>query len=329
MASTNDLLKGISQGYTATGSSIEAIISRDTFHPEIINNLLQKVGDSQNLEGVSLLALKNNALLSYINSLALITLSQISRLESDTVASSRESAIKQSIIQRVTLEKGIKPLEKKLNYQLDKMVRSYNRMLTDDKSLETKIQQKAENSDSDNSSDSDSDDEETNYKPDATALAQLTNNGKKSSSDTSKEKYKPPRVTAMAPPRSNKDPDQKEKTQRQQKLQSMEEYLREQSDVPSVETSIGSTIVDHGRGGVKTQHDRSKEKRIQDYEESNFIRLPNSQTKKTFQQRQRDMKNHFGGEDWSIFNNDRDVNADTSRKRKPMSSWDRAKKRRN
>lgn len=335
MGQVEELLSGIIASYEATKASVDSAINQDVEHPEIIENLLQKLGDKQGkLEGVSLLALKNNALVSYLDNLALIALSHITRLEKENEISEEERSklIKQSIVQRVTLEKGVKPLEKKLNYQLDKMVRSYNRMENDDKNIETKIKEKDEQDENedDSDSDSDSDEDETNYKPDAVALAKMTNDkSKPKEKDLSKEKYKPPRVSAMAPPKSMKDPDQKDKNTRQQKLQSMEEYLREQSDTPTLETSIGSTIIDHGRGGVKTQHDRNKEKRIQDYEESNFTRLPQNQTKKTFQQRQRDMKNHFGGEDWSIFNNDREVSSDTSRKRKPTSSWDRAKKKRN
>lgn len=347
MGQVEELLQGILGSYDATKASIDEAINRDVSNPEIIENLLQKLSDKHGkLEGVSLLALKNNALLSYLNNLALITLSHITRLEEENEISEEDrlKLIKQSIVQRVTLEKGIKPLEKKLNYQLDKMVRSYTRMENDDKNIESKIKQrendKEDNSDSESESntesesESDSDEDEINYKPDAVALAKMTTEKSKSKSkskdkDLAKEKYKPPRVSAIAPPKLMKDPDQKEKNTRQQKLQSMEEYLREQSDTPTVETSIGSTIVDHGRGGVKTQHDRNKEKRIQDYEESNFTRLPQSQTKKSVQQRQRDMQNHFGGEDWSIFNNNREVSSDTSRKRKPTSSWDRAKKRRN
>jgi U3 small nucleolar ribonucleoprotein protein LCP5 len=309
-------------------------------YPELIADLLQKVQNDK-VEGVSLLALKNNALLSYLDNLSLIVLSHLQRLE-EAEDPSRLDAIKSSIVQRVTLEKGIKPLEKKLSYQLDKMVRSYNRMEADDTKLQKKVSKQQDASEeedsesdggSDNSEEDSSDEEETNYRPDAMALAKMTGKSKSSksseASSSTREKYKPPRLTAMAPPTSIKDIDAKDKKGKQQKLHSMEEYLREQSDTPMVETSIGSTIVDHGRGGVKTQHDRNKEKEIQDYEENNFTRLPQNQTKKSFQQKQRDMRNTFGGEDWSMFNNDRDVSSGTSRKRKPNSVWDRAKKKRN
>lgn len=338
--SLDDLLTGIVSSLLATKKSVDDVASQAQEYPELIVDLLQKVQNDK-VEGVSLLALKNNALLSYLNSLSLIVLSHLQRLE-EAEDPSRLDAIKNSIVQRVTLEKGIKPLEKKLSYQLDKMVRSYNRMEADDTKLQNKVSKQQDGSeeeedsenDSNDSDEDSSDEEETNYRPDAVALAKMTGKSSKSSkssesSSSTKEKYKPPRLTAMAPPTSIKDIDAKDKRGKQQKLHSMEEYLREQSDAPMVETSIGSTIVDHGRGGVKTQYDRNKEKEIQEYEENNFTRLPQNQTKKSFQQKQRDMRNNFGGEDWSMFNNDRDVSSGTSRKRKPNSVWDRAKRKRN
>lgn len=107
----------------------------------------------------------------------------------------------------------------------------------------------------------------------------------------------------------------------------MEEYLAESSDLPQAESSIGATIVDHGRGGVKTSRDKQKEKEIQRYEESNFTRLPSTATKKTFKQKMAERANTFAGEDWSMFNNKRDLKDGTSRKRKAGTAWDRVKRR--
>ena len=68
---------------------------------------------------------------------------------------------------------------------------------------------------------------------------------------------------------------------------------------------------------------------IQTYEEDNFVRLPTSQTKKSFKEKQRDIRNQFAGEDWSMFNNNKDVTRQgTSRKRKATTVWDKVKKRR-
>ncbi|EGW31723.1 uncharacterized protein SPAPADRAFT_56512 [Spathaspora passalidarum NRRL Y-27907] len=319
MSNLDTLLNDIITSVKATKSSI------DDIKDHLISSLLEKTSTT-NVEGVSLLSLKNQALLSYINNIALVVLGQVARLEEVDDVQLWEDSVKRSIVQRVTLEKGIKPLEKKIGYQLDKMVRAYTRMEEDERKIEDKLN-KADNSDENSDEDEEDSEEEDDrlaYRPDASALAKLAPKGKdtKPSGD---EKYVAPKISAMAPPSAIP----KEKPTKTKKLQSMEEYLQEQSEMPTAEASIGSTIVDHGRGGVKTQHDRRKEQEIQTYEESNFIRLPQAQTKKSFKQKQRDMANQFAGEDWAMFNNDRQVSSGTSRKRKPTSVWDRVKKRRN
>ncbi|KAK6204703.1 nucleolar protein required for ribosomal RNA processing [Scheffersomyces amazonensis] len=352
VVTVDELLKGILSSLSSTKTSVSDLLnglkqdSTEQF-PLVIQSLLKKA-NTDSVEGVSLLTLKNHALLSYLNNLALVVLSQLENLEDnddDKNDKLREKVIENSIVQRVTLEKGIKPLEKKLNYQLDKMVRAYTRMENDDEKLVEKLN-KAEDEGEENSSEDESSEEDDNdalsYRPDASALAKLTKTtigdkkkvSKSSSTDNnkeSKEKYRPPKISAIAPPSSSIiTNDESNKNRNNKKLQSMEEYLQEQSDLPTMESSIGSTIVDHGRGGVKTQYEKNKEREIQTYEESNFVRLPTTQTKKSFKQKQRDKANTFGGEDWSMFNgnNDRDLKSGTSRKRKAASAWDRVKKRR-
>lgn len=321
--SVDELLKGIISSLRTTKSTIDSL-SKEEEYPQIIQELVKKL-DQKNVEGVSLLALKNNSVVSYLNNVLLVVLSHLERLEGEEVEDIRDQIIKNSIVQRVNIEKGVKPLEKKLNYQLDKMVRTYNRMEAD----EEKIKKKSENdSGSDSDSNSDSEDDNLSYKPDAAALAKMTNQSGRSTRPTSGkeepvEAYKPPKIAAVAPPTSTEST----KADKTRKLQSMEEYLHEQSDLPNVETSIGSTIVDHGRGGVKTDHDRKKEMEVQNYEESNFTRLPVNQTKKNYKQKQRDMANQYGGEDWSMFNSGRSMDEGVKRKQKANSVWDRVKKR--
>lgn len=328
MSTVDELLKDVKESFVATQASVDLLVGAvEAESPAIVQSLLEKTGQGS-LEGVSLLSLKNHALASYLNSIALITLSHLERLESDE-PEHVSAAVENLVAQRVCLEKGVKPIEKKLGYQLDKMVRAYNRMEAEDAKAEEKMNN-PESNDSE-SDDSEEEDEELSYRPDAAALAKMTAGSaptKKSSSSSSSEKYKPPKISAMAPPSSAAGSRDKSDRSSTRKLQSMEEYLNEQSDMPSVDVSIGSTIVDHGRGGVKTLGDRKKEQEIQTYEENNFTRLPTTQTKKSFKQKQREMRNNFAGEDWSMFNNtNRDIGSDTSRKRKATSTWDRIKKK--
>lgn len=328
----------MSQGFEGAENGIVKILEEQgkLNHPELIEGLLD---DPENkLEDVSLLDLKNHSMLAYIHNLVIIILSQIERIKSKTdesVADIRGSTIENAITHRVTLDKGIKPLEKKLTYQLDKMVRSYNKMLAE---FNTRDQQEdgttdengKEESDDENSSDESSEDE-LSYRPDPSALIKKPMKTSSSSSTSNEAKdndetYKPPKISAMAPPASSAS-QQGDNKRPNQKLQSMEEYLRESSDLPMEDKSIGANIVNHGRS-VKTNQERQRELEVQRYEEENFTRLPNTMTKKNKTQKRKDLQNTFGGEDWSMFNNTRDINEGTSRKRKNTSAWDRAKRRR-
>lgn len=337
--SLDEIIKGISASVKSTNDAVTGLHSK-VESPELVplvSDLLQKTNQSIP-EGVSLLDLKNSAILSYLNNLALIILARVEALKTnDTkeIDDLKLKAVKGSIVQRVVLERGVKNLEKKLTYQLEKLVRNYNKMEKDsseqtvNKKLENQEREADEESEEDSEEDSDSEDE-LNYKPDASALVKSLKKdtkAKESASDKEKktEKYRPPKIAAALPPQEFKDTGRKSKSSN--KMQSMEEYLLENSDAPMLETSIGSTIVNHGRGGVKTMRDRQKEAEIQRYEESNFTRLPASMSKKDKRQKRKQEADTFFGEDWGIFNNNKnDLN--TSRKSKPKSAWDRAKKRR-
>lgn len=337
----DDILKNISGSLDSTIDAISKIIdlANDDAHPVMIQELM-KQNNIPVLEGVSLLTLKNNSLISYLQNLVLILLAKLQDLDEESNGEiNNQRAVENSIVQRVTLEKGIKPLEKRLSYQLEKMIRSYKRTETEEEETReklSKVGEKGEEDEEEDDEDEDGDDSDSEdddnlaYKPDVQALAKLAPNSKStkqssSASTLSGEKYKPPKISAIEPPKPTSASTSKASNR---KLQSMEEYLKENSDQPMLESSIGSTIVDHGKGGVKTSKDKEREREIQTYEENNFTRLPNAATKKSYKQRQSEMVNNFGGEDWSIFNNKRDVSESTSRKRKPNTAWDRVKKRR-
>ncbi|GMF07463.1 unnamed protein product [[Candida] boidinii] len=133
----------------------------------------------------------------------------------------------------------------------------------------------------------------------------------------------------MLPPTNPRDIDSNDNSgKRRRNLQSMDEYLAELGDAPTVEHSIGATIIDNGRS-MKTDKDRKKEEEITRYEEDNFTRLPTKATKISAKEKAKKKKNEFFGEDWSMFDNTRDFKESASRKRKPANAWDRAKRRKN
>lgn len=310
MSQLSGLLKTIEASSESSGESIRKIL--DVLQQNEVPEFLE---DSSEGHGVSLLSLKYDSLLSYLNSLALILLSRVEDLKDSLngddesgAAEASEKAVENSVVQRVVLERGVKGLEKKISYQLDKMVRSYNKEKDSHKHLPTEV-----NIDEDSDSDAD-----LNFKPNALALSKRDENDEERPGKT----YKPPKITAIAPPSSNTGGSKPGR-----KLQAMEEYIEERGDAPLTEYSIGSNIVDHGRGGIKTKHDVAKEEEITRYEEDNFTRLPRTQTKKSAKDKKKEQENVFGGEDWGIFNNNREYNGG-SNKRKANGAWDKAKRKR-
>lgn len=343
--SIDEILKGIIASIQSTDEAVTGLHSKleRPELPALVSDLLTKT-DQPIPEGVSLLDLKNNAIISYLNSLVLIILGRIESLKTNDTIDVDElklKAVKNTITQRVVLERGVKNLEKKLAYQLEKMVRNYNKMERDssEQAVNNKLKSQEHNDEENSDDDEDEEDseeesdseDELNYKPDASALVKSIRKSEKTQTSATgdgekAEKYKPPKIAAALPPQEFKEGGIRPKNGGT-KMQSMEEYLLENSDAPMVENSIGSTILNHGRGGVKTSKDREREAEIQRYEESNFTRLPTSMSKKDKRQKRKQDSDTFFGEDWGIFrNNKNDLN--TSRRSKPKSAWDRAKKRR-
>lgn len=324
--SLDGLLKSITLSANATTESLLSLGSKldSPDLPELVEDLLNKTGQSLP-EGVSLLDLKNSAMLSYINNVALIILARIESTKTNkNLDELKQKAINGSIVQRVTMERGIKSLEKKLQYQLDKMVRNYNKMEKDssEDTVNKKLEENAQGNEDGEDSEEDSEDDDLNYRPDPTALMAKTDATAESKSST--DKYKPPKISAALPPQEVRAKSSKNTS----KLQSMEEYLMETGDAPMSEASIGSTIVNNGRGGVKTLRDRQKEEEIKRYEEANFTRLSTTKSKKDKRTEKRRQAETFFGEDWGIFNNKRDDVAESTKRAKPKSAWEKAKKRR-
>ena len=107
MSKVDTVLKEIISSTKSTEASVKELIAfvkdSSSQHPELVRNLLAK--SNLLLEGVSLLGLKNESLVSYINNIVLVVLSHLERLESDLETGS--SAVERSIIQRVTLERAL------------------------------------------------------------------------------------------------------------------------------------------------------------------------------------------------------------------------------
>lgn len=290
-------------------------------------------------DSLSLLGLKNHTMLAYLHHLAVVTLAQVSRVEKeqkdDALEKGRQSAIRGTVKNRVVLEKGIKGLESKVNYQIDKMLKAY----TQDKERKAEREklrlekealgeEEEEEKEEDEDDESESEDDNLAFKPSVANLSRDKNfrtlrearKEAKASEETeeeSKEIYRPPKISAIAP-------ESKSARKSHKKNATMEEYLKYSSSAPMVEQSIGSGILEHGRGGEKTDRDRKREAEVQRYEEDNFTRLagPN---KKERSKLKKARAGAFFGEDWGIGG---DVGEATKRKRGGASVWEKSKKRR-
>lgn len=286
-------------------------------------------------DGISLLDIKNDILLSYLQNLAFIVILKLRNDNGDGDGAGAESpeslwaeAIKNLVELRVVLERGVRPLESKLKYQIDKVVRAAEEAdrRTAQKSVAGSQQKQGlttkalRDSDASESGSEDlNDDEEVDQLegdmdgdrsvgPRPAALLRNAEIPKGNPSSTASRHntsgaYKPPRITptSMPNPASAREHEQ---PARKRKSQLLDEYIDEEmSSTPRAQPSIGSnsTIINRGRGAVSAR-DRDKERERVDYEERNFTRLPGeskAEKKKARQRGERNARDMFGGEDWT------------------------------
>ena len=324
--------------------------------------------DTATSSHLSLLSLKNDSMLSYVQSIMYLMLQenelQLGSKEEEESDDEDESLSKDinkhewnTIVQKTVLEKAIKPIEKKLQYQLDKLCKVYynefDRLQKEQEKLIKKSKTEEEdNSEEDKAEESEevSSDDEQMYKPNIETETKIFRNrasrmdeaeGEReeqiSKQDIVSGKYQPIKVSQNIQFEDKFDYNA-DKNAKKNKLQSMEEYLQEMQDKPEWESSIGANLQKAGKKSMslKSQHSMNKEKELDEYEETNFIRLnrdslPGQNNK--MQKKLKDRVNVIAGEDFSIFNNSgaqkRRFEGSTTRggSKKPKGAWDRAKKK--
>lgn len=292
--------------------------------------------------GISLLDTKNELLLSYLQNLVFLI---ILKLRDVTISSTggaketgtdnnndghevgniREEIVKKLVELRVYLEKGVKPLEGRLRYQIDKVVRAaeedasknvtgsqHQARLSNGKasgrgSIATnghKRKSGSESDDSEASSASGNSDEDTfsgpaidplAYRPNPSAMTLPTRSTPQTSKSKSDNIYRPPRIAPTALPTTTSQRSTST-TKRPSKSATLDEFVAtELSTAPIAEPSIGSTIVDRGRRS-KSAKEREIENERSRYEESNYVRLPTEGKKK--KGRAGKERNEYGGEEW-------------------------------
>ncbi|KAK1585506.1 Sas10/Utp3/C1D family protein [Colletotrichum navitas] len=258
--------------------------------------------------GISLLDTKNELLLSYLQNLVFLILLKLrnAKIQSNrngNADDTTETVVKKLVELRLYLEKGVRPLEDKLRYQIEKILRA-----ADDAERHAHAVKAAEGagsgesgSDDDSGSDEDEDEDEElkaahlQARPDAfvrpAAASAVVATAQKDGV------YKPPRIAPTVMPS-----ERREKTDRRPlKSATMDEFIEhEMSTAPIAEPSIGTTIVNGGRR-MKTAADRKTEEERREYEETNFVRLPTQSKKAKAQEAARTGRSgrmQFGGEEW-------------------------------
>lgn len=223
-------------------------------------------------DGISLLSLKSHLLLSYLQHIAFYILLKLKgeRIDEEEY----RSVIDNLIDLRVYLDKGVKPIEAKLRYQIDKVIRAAERVDRDGQLQDL----------DDHARDA------LAYKPNPKALVV-----DKPDEEASKDGiYRPPRIASTLPTR-----------EKQQRRRAPNNTLREFVDselsaAPISEPSIGSNIITQGRQGnstIQSSRDRASQAERDRYEEENYIRLPTIGKTTKGSRRNDDI---YGGEDFRV-----------------------------
>ena len=313
--------------------------------------------------GISLLDTKNELFLSYLQNLVFLIIVKLrdarvtaSGIEIQDGIPSQNEKITKDVVQklvelRIYLEKGVKPLEKQLRYQIDKVIRAADDAATVEKNRQRGIlgvkaanvkgkqaTTNGKDESSDSASDSHSDEDEGNvkatptidplsYRPNPAAFAPPSDEA--ATEPTAKDGiYRPPRITPVSMPTTTSS--HREQQSRVMKSSNLDRFIEEElSTAPIAQPSIGTTISAQGRR-VNSQKEREVERERTRYEEENFIRLPaesKKERKKKAQRGGRDELGGYGGEDWLELGRGADRVLDGVKRRGDSGVLERSRKR--
>lgn len=333
----------------ATVDTLRDVLSSFTTAAE---TAVQSLPESSSLvppkDGITLLDTKTDIFLAYLQALALRNLHVIRSIKDGSdieEAQKLSNEITRDLVKhRVYLERGVKPLEAKIKYQVDKVVKA-----ADDEERANVQKAKAaaapngraksgaadasEDSDEDGSEDGLEDGADGNaesYRPNPASFAQATGEDAYNSRRAQSKQdgvYRPPRISATSMP-TTESRERKERT-RPERSRTVDEYIStELSTAPVAQPSIGSTITEGGRRN-KDSRQLAKEAERQAYEETNLVRLP-KESKKDAKKRGQDRHGSgYGGEEWRDLGASVDRIGDlTRRKGGKDSTLEKSRKRR-
>ncbi|KAF7163062.1 hypothetical protein CNMCM5623_008082 [Aspergillus felis] len=282
-------------------------------------------------DGISLLDTKSDLLLSYLQNLVFLVIFQLrevssseSKADENNDAANGNPSLREEIVKKLTelrvyLDRGVRPLEGRLKYQVDKVIKAAEDADRAERGAPAPTKSKAkkaksgsnnvsgsEESSGDSESDSEGEDEEEEdidemaFRPNISAFAK----GIKSEAQTEEKSdktvsgdgiYRPPRIMPTALPTTER---KEQRDRRPRRSNVIDEFVSaEMSAAPMAEPSIGSTIVQGGRHS-KTRKEREHEAQRTTYEETNFVRLAKESKKEKAKRRGQGKESTFGGEEW-------------------------------
>ncbi|KAL8649620.1 MAG: hypothetical protein Q9210_004292, partial [Variospora velana] len=270
----------------ALRSAIEVVPSAEAFTPPS--------------DGLSLLDIKNDLLLSYLQNCVFLILFKLRNQDSsykpegDAQEASYDEIVKTLVSLRLYLEKGVRPLESRLKYQVDKLLLTASEASTQPISQPNDRQAKAHKrpSSASGASAEHADDDDEPEAPDLVTVSDLAHRPNlsafsrpplRSSSQTSVKRdsdvYRPPRITATALPTTDRPA---QALARKRKNAMLDTFIREElSSAPVAEPSIGAG---NGLRGREAQRERERN----EYEETRLVRLPSEGGKKKRGKRERE-----------------------------------------
>lgn len=280
-----------------------------------LNSAIETTPDSSFVtppeNGISLLDVKNDLFLSYLQNLVFLIILKLRHRKSATDQDSDlDNAVTKKLVElRVYLEKGVRPLESRLKYQIDKVLRAADDAVRAsvpavNGTKTNGLSHDDSQGDSDEESDAGTDDEEGvpmlapenvqdhQYGPGLLVPVNETAIAERAAQDGL---YRPPRITATVMPTTTGKAEKEDKRARKSLV--LDEFAREEiSTAPLAEPSIGSTIVSGGRRS-KSEREKQDEAERREYEEKNYVRLPKV-SKKELKKKGGRQDAGYGGEEW-------------------------------
>lgn len=266
----------------------------------VISSLPDKSSLVPPQEGISLLDTKNELLLTYLQNLVFLIILKLRTKTPTAIEESPNSPLNDAVTQklvelRVYIEKGVRPLESRLKYQLDKLLLTASEASTAAPPAQLSKTKPTPNVTAVSNPDSDSDAEsgaapripDLAHRPNPSAFARPAEPARSDQRKAS-DIYRPPRITPTALPTTER---KSKATPRPRKSATLDEFVREEmGDAPVAEPSIGAG------SGLKGREKEIEEAR-RGYEEQRLVRLPGEKKGKTKRRREagEDLVGGFGG----------------------------------